>query len=190
MLSQGVSESSCYLQYKWGSDDSVKAFDGLLMSDNVMLLKVTVRPRCFALWKPWMELRSGVHWGKPDLRIHFVFQLWRGKKVFIVWKWSALTKSCSLDSCTFFFLLFLNTALHPVPSGWRRRTTLVPVSTFTLPSTTGDSVIQYTCMNKWRYEQLHQHHVLALSFHTSQLHLMIPIKYDWTWFYFCFPACS
>lgn len=40
--------------------------------------------------------------------------------------------------------------------------TPAPVSTFTLPSTTEDSVIQYMCMNKWRYGlfKLYQHYGL------------------------------
>lgn len=81
-------ESSCCRQYKCGSDGSVKAFDGHLMSDNVMLLKMTVLPRCVCFQEtPWIELRSGVQWGKPDLPLYFVFQLWSKKNTYIGWEW-------------------------------------------------------------------------------------------------------
>lgn len=61
-------------------------------------------------------------------------------------KWMRAFTCCVIRFSRIWLLLFF--------SGWLRHTTLALVSTFTSPSTTGDLVIQYTSMNKWRYKMI------------------------------------
>lgn len=51
-----------------------------------------------------IEVRGSLGEARPPDSL--CLPIMKGKKVFIVWKWNALTKHCSLDSCTFFFCLF------------------------------------------------------------------------------------
>ncbi len=159
-FSQVSLESSCYLQHKCGSDESVKAFDEHLVSDNVVLLKVTELPRCVCFLETMNgnEVKGSPGKARPPALL--CFPIMREENAFIAWKWSVLTKHMQIGfpelkaKLEVIFPAGLNVTPTCFFPEWLRRMTLVPVSTFTLPSTTEASVIPSTCMNKWRYDQL------------------------------------